>query len=231
MSSFRQQNTQLKIMDKPSIEHIENFFPDDIASKVAEFAKYGAYYYYGETDNTEAPPAGMVSTLFDLKNKDLFTCAPNPVKLIYKFFIKHIHEKYTGFWNDYQIYRLYINVFSPREFSYFHTDSGNDSDQWTFIYYPTLDFDYDINQGGCTEFYLDNKIIGVPPIPNSICRFSSYVKHRATSFKDYHRFSFAIKCVNKSELEERIKQNKKKEEIKKQNKTTEEKNKTKQKIK
>ena len=97
MSLFRQQNTQLKIMDKPSIQHIENFFPDDIASKVAEFAKYGAYYCYGETDNIETPPAGMVSPLFDLKNKDLFTCAPNPVKLIYKFFIKHIVSRRLPF--------------------------------------------------------------------------------------------------------------------------------------
>lgn len=187
---------------KPSIQQIENFFPDDIASNVAQFATDYAAYRYGETDNREAPPTGLVADLFHWDRKDEMSSAPNHVKLIYNYFIKYVHEHYIGFWNDYQIYRLYINVFAPREMPYFHTDSVGDSDQWTFIYYPTLDFDYHINQGGCTEFSLDHKIIGVPPLENSICRFSSYIKHRATPFRDYHRFSIAIKCVNKSELQE-----------------------------
>ncbi|BCU93562.1 MAG: hypothetical protein CM15mV2_1820 [uncultured marine virus] len=40
-------------------------------------------------------------------------------KLIYNYFIKYIHEKYPNFWNDYAIYRLYVNVFAPKEQAYF----------------------------------------------------------------------------------------------------------------
>ena len=187
-------------MDKPSIQQIENFFPDDVASKVAEFATDYASYRYGETDDGETPPTGLVCDLFHWDRKDEMTSAPNHVKLIYNYFIKYIHENYVGFWNDYQIYRLYINVFAPTEMPYFHTDSEGESDQWTFLYYPKHDFEYDMNQGGCTEFALDHKIIGVPPVENSLCRFNSYVKHRATPFRDHHRFTYAVKCVNKNEL-------------------------------
>tara|TARA_B100000686_G_C16670269_1_gene906032 strand:- start:612 stop:1181 length:570 start_codon:yes stop_codon:yes gene_type:complete len=185
---------------KPSIQQVDNFFPDDVASKVSEFITDYAAYRYGETDNREAPPTGLVADLFHWDRRDVMSTAPNHVKLIYNYFIKYIHEKYTGFWDTYQIYRLYVNCFAPKESAYFHTDSVGESDQWTFIYYPYHTFEYDKNQGGWTEFDLDGKIIGVPPFANSLTRFSSYVSHRATPFKDHHRFTIAIKCINKNEL-------------------------------
>ena len=185
---------------KPSIQQVENFFPHDVSVNVSEFATDYAAYRYGESDDNETPPTGLVADLFHWDRKDEMSSSPNHVKLIYNYFIKYIHENYIGFWNDYQVYRLYINVFAPTEMAYFHTDCEKESDQWTFLYYPNINFDYNRNQGGCTEFALDSKIIGVPPLPNSIVRFTSSIDHRATPFRDHHRFTFAIKCVNKNEL-------------------------------
>lgn len=188
----------MKLKPKPSIQQADNFFPDNIAIEMAEFV-HNAKYRYGETDNTEHPPTGLVCDLYhiDAKEEVIIT---DQTKLIYNYFIKYIHEKYPNFWNEYVIYRLYVNVFAPKEQAYFHTDSVNNSDQWTFIYYPAHPHDYDINQGGWTEFSLDDKIIGVPPYYNSLVRFTSSVLHRATPFRDHHRFSIAIKCMNKKEL-------------------------------
>ena len=50
-------------MDKPSIQQVDNFFPDDVASKVSEFITDYAAYRYGETDNRNAPPTGLVADL------------------------------------------------------------------------------------------------------------------------------------------------------------------------
>ena len=105
----------------------------------------------------------------------------------------YVNKKYPGFWDTYTLFRLYINCFAPREQAYFHTDSG----VWTFLYYPIHNFDCDKNQGGCTEFFVDEQIIGIPPYYNSMVRFSAPMEHRATPFKDHHRFTIALKCIKK----------------------------------
>ena len=140
----------MKLKPKPSIQQADNFFPDNIAIEMAEFV-HNAKYRYGETDNTVDLPTGLVCDLYhiDAEEEVIIT---DQTKLIYNYFIKYIHEKYPNFWNDYAIYRLYVNVFAPKEQAYFHTDSVNNSDQWTFIYYPAHPHEYDINQGGWTEF-------------------------------------------------------------------------------
>ncbi len=43
------------------------------------------------------------------------------------------------------------------------------------------------------EFYLDDKIIGLPPVPNTLVKFTSWVLHRATPLKSEHRFTYAFK--------------------------------------
>ena len=68
---------------KPSIQQVDNFFPEEVASKVSEFMTDYASYRYGETDNREAPPTGLVADLFHWDNRDAMSTAPNHVKLIY----------------------------------------------------------------------------------------------------------------------------------------------------
>ena len=191
-------------MKKPSVQQVDDFFPEDIAKEISTFCEKKALYRWGETDNKEEPPTGLVCDLYhaDATQKQLLknTDDADSVKLIYNYFIKHIHEKYPVFWNDYIIYRLYINIFAPKETAYFHTDSVGDSDQWTFLYYPNKGWDYKLNDGGWTELFLDEKIIGVIPVDNTLVRFTSSVRHRATPFNKHHRFTIAIKCINKNEI-------------------------------
>lgn len=170
-----------------SIQQVDEFFPDDIANHIAEYAFYRAQYNYGESDNPDAPATGLVANLFHLKVGAL----GENEKVIYDYFIEYVNKKYPGFWDTYTLFRLYINCFAPREQAYFHTDSG----VWTFLYYPIHNFDCDKNQGGCTEFFVDEQIIGIPPYYNSMVRFSAPMEHRATPFKDHHRFTIALKCI------------------------------------
>ena len=190
-------------MKKPSIQQIENFFPPETAHSIADYAYFGTAdgpgYRYGEGDGVgEDLPTGLVMDLYHEEQKENVPITED-VRSIYNNFINHIDQKYPGFWNDYRIYRLYINVFSPRELAYFHRDCEGETDQWTFLYYPIPDFEWELNEGGWTEFDLDSKIIGVLPLPNSIVRFTSSINHRATPFRNRHRFSIALKCVNKNE--------------------------------
>lgn len=171
------------------IEQIDDFFPDDIANLVAEYIFYRAKYRYGEADSPGTPPVGLVADLFHM---DKGAVGENE-KIIYNHFIKYINEKYPGFWDTYTLCSLYINCFAPREQAYFHTDSG----VWTILYYPIHNFDCDKNQGGCTELFVDEQVIGIPPYYNSIVRFSAPMEHRATPFKDHHRFTIALKCIKK----------------------------------
>jgi hypothetical protein len=84
--------------------------------------------------------------------------------------------------------RVYINCFAPLENPYFHTDGDIGT---TFLYYPNKRWELD--EGGETQFFIDNSIYGVPPIPNRLIYFDANLLHRATSFRSSHRFSIAVK--------------------------------------
>tara|TARA_B100001996_G_scaffold382388_1_gene374083 strand:+ start:129 stop:650 length:522 start_codon:yes stop_codon:yes gene_type:complete len=169
------------------LDHQNNFFPEVISHRISEYAHYHAQYRYGERDNPYAPPVGLVAELFHMDKG----VRGEDERIVYDYFIKYVNEKYDGFWDTYTLQRLYINCFAPREFANFHQDLG----VWTFLYYPIHNFDYDKNQGGCTEFFVDEQVIGIPPTYNSIVRFSAPMEHRATPFKDHHRFTIALKCI------------------------------------
>lgn len=132
-----------------------------------------ASYVYGEADDYNLPPTGMtheikkgslIYNLFELKTKPFVS-------------------------NNHSLYRMYINCFAPSENPYFHTDGG--SEDITFLYYANKTWDY--QEGGETQFVVDNEIYGVTPIPNRMVYFDAGIPHRATSFRDRHRFTVAIK--------------------------------------
>ena len=50
-----------------------------------------------------------------------------------------------------------------------------------------------VHDGGETQFLIDDEIKGVLPLPNRIVGFDSNLLHRATSFRDNHRFTLAAK--------------------------------------
>ena len=190
-------------MKKPSIQQVDDFFPTEIAETISHFTHNGdpkgPGFRYGEGDGIgeygEDIPTGLVLDLYHENDEEGIPLTEDG-RNIYNSFIKHIHDRYPGFWDTYRVYRLYINVFAPREQAYFHTDSEGDSDQWTFLYYPIPDFEWKLNDGGWTEFDLDGKVIGVTPLPNSLVRFTSSINHRATPYRNHHRFTIALSLIH-----------------------------------
>ncbi len=132
-------------------------------------------YKYGERDVQDKPPTGMISIIPEAER-------------FYKIFA----EKTQKIVPDLRLARMYINCFSSSENPWFHTDS-NDENAKTFIYYPACPYDHDIDNCGTTQFYIDDYIHGVIPKENRMIYFNSSIIHRATSFRDGHRFTVALK--------------------------------------
>ena len=89
-----------------------------------------------------------------------------------------------------KLYRMYVNCFVPCERPYFHTDGDEGV---TFLYYPNMKWDKD--DGGETQFLMNDDLYGVLPIPNRMVVFSANLLHRATTFRNDHRFTVAIKYI------------------------------------
>ena len=156
------------------IDCIDNFLNESNYISVIQHC-VSTSYQYGETDSINTPPSGMVSSIE--KNSQ-----------IYNIFDKNIKEKISVV-SNLQIYRMYINCFAPREIPYYHKDGETGI---TCLFYVNPDYEY--NMGGETQFILDNKQgINIFPIPNRMCFFDANITHRATSFRDIHRFTIAIK--------------------------------------
>jgi Rps23 Pro-64 3,4-dihydroxylase Tpa1-like proline 4-hydroxylase len=135
-----------------------------------------ASYIYGETDNDLTPPTGVTHDI------------PEGIMVheVFRAKIKKIIPEGLSF------YRMYINCFSPREIPYFHTDGSNGV---TLLYYPQYDWKPD--DGGETQIFVDDNIHGVVPISNRMLMFDARMLHRATTFRDRHRFTIAIKYEEK----------------------------------
>ena len=43
------------------------------------------------------------------------------------------------------------------------------------------------------KFYINNDIYGITPVPNRMVVFDANIQHRATTFRNDHRFTVAIK--------------------------------------
>jgi hypothetical protein len=154
------------------IKFIDDFFNDEDYKKIVNYC-IKAPYYYGESDGVNRPN-GMMSNI--KKNNFMFDLINNQIKEKIQE-IKNLKNK-----------RTYINCFCPEEKTFFHTD-GNCGITCLFYVNP----DYTTNSNGQTEFILDEKKVIITPIPNRMAFFSSNIIHRATSFKDKHRFTIASK--------------------------------------
>jgi len=133
-------------------------------------------YSYGERDDPNTPPCGMVHNIS--KNE-----------YIYKLISGKIENELYPDAGKLTLYRMYINCFSPADKPYFHTDGLSGL---TFIYYAN-DEEWGVNAGGETQFYIDGMLTGVPPIRNRMVMFDSNQLHCATSFRNHYKFSIAIK--------------------------------------
>jgi hypothetical protein len=128
-------------------------------------------YLVGEIDRPGLPPTGSVAEL--LKEDKTF---------------KIINNKLINFIDTNKIYRSYINCFFPNENPYFHIDKDKGT---TILYYANLE-NYELDEGGETQFLLE-EIKGVRPIPGRIVLFDSNILHKATSFRSRNRYTVAFK--------------------------------------
>lgn len=156
-----------------SIKVVNDFLP------LAQFKQAAQYcceskYNYGEQDHDDAPVVGMVHNISESDS-------------IYKLFQKKISDEFPIV-SSMRLYRMYINCFAPSENPYFHTD--NDTG-FTFLYYPQEN--WKLNDGGETQFLINESIYGVLPLPNRIVKFDAAIMHKATPFRNSHRFTLAIK--------------------------------------
>ena len=157
------------------IEVIDDFLSTDDAYSVLDYCKM-ASYNYGETDTSSTPPTGMVHEICETDE-------------IYKLFSSKTDLIVD---DDLVLNRMYINCFAPTENPYFHTDCDEEG-SITFLYYSSDEWNLDL--GGETQFYANGQIAGVPPVPNRMVYFDSSILHRATTYRDRHRFTIAIKYV------------------------------------
>lgn len=157
------------------IQVIDNFLSQEEFNFVFDYSKH-ALYAYGETDDINLPPRGLVHNITKSKK-------------IYKLF----ENKTKEFVPNHSLYRMYINCFAPLENPFFHIDCPDeeDDDEITFLYYPNETWHLD--DGGETQFFIDKRIYGIAPIPNRLVYFNANLLHKATSFRDRHRFTIALK--------------------------------------
>lgn len=106
--------------------------------------------------------------------------------------LKNYIEKNVEDITKYNLVQAYVNHFSPREIPYFHVDSDNPNNI-TIVYYADVWDNYDINEGGGTEFLVDDNIISVIPKSGRFVCFNSNNLHRATTYRNNHRFTVAFK--------------------------------------
>jgi hypothetical protein len=156
---------------------IKNFFEQPDADFVKRYC-LTAPYFYGERDSKLFLPTGMSHIV-------------HPHSQVMQIFIPQIKKLFPELMTDYQLDRAYINCFAPRELANFHTDCKENETCVTLIYYPDLAFD--VNDGGCTEIMDKDTLVGVPPYANSVLVFDGGLLHRATPFRDKHRFTFVVK--------------------------------------
>ena len=154
------------------VKYIDDFFTEEEYKEIFDYC-LKAPYFYGEGDNPDTPPVGMVSEILELEISDMIA---DRIK-------KSIPEV-----SNLSIYRMYINCFAPGEIPYFHIDNETGI---TCIYYVNPEFE--LNNNGETQFIIDNESANVLPIPNRMCYFDSSIMHRATSYRKNHRFTIAIK--------------------------------------
>ena len=157
---------------KDKIKYDDNFLTPEEFVKVYDYC-HKAQYSYGEADDYGLPPTGMINQI--QAREDIF--------VMFKQRLKEKIPELRGL----SFYRMYVNIFAPGENPYFHQDGKG----LTCLYYAN--WDWQLQDGGETQFYIDGNILGVPPVPNRLVVFDGMIQHRATSFRNKHRFSIAIK--------------------------------------
>lgn len=144
-------------------------------------------FAYGERDNPNTEPTGVVCDFTKLINSG-GTLGPAFNNMLENL-LNNIYKNNESLKNM-NLYRMYLNLFIPNENPSFHTDGDNTI---TCLYY--LNPLYNLNEGGETQFLIDEEIKGVISKPGRLAIFDGGLEHRATSFKTKPRLTMAFKFV------------------------------------
>ena len=138
-----------------------------------------SHYEWGERDMPDSPPCGMIHSI--LGSERIHSLVRNKIE-------KELYPDATQF----TLYRMYINLFSPNDQPCFHMDGPKGQAGLSFLYYANNE-EWNINDGGETQFYIDGTLTAVPPVPNRMVVFNPEQWHCAMSFRKRYRFTLAVK--------------------------------------
>ena len=160
------------------LDTLDNFLPPELHRKAYLYAQ-NAPARWGEYDDDPAKPSGS----------SVQVAASEPIYQKFEQVARGEFKVLEGF----DLVRMYINVFFPSEVPRWHFDVVpiDGLDGYTVLYYPHLNWER--NQGGCTEFWVEDHVYGSLPLPNRAICFEGSQWHRATVFPDTVRFTFAMK--------------------------------------
>ena len=148
---------------------------------------YNCDFRYGEKDDEYQEPTGVVCDFTNTMNSD--DMVDPYLSSMLKNLLNKIYEN-NIFLKKRRLYRVYLNLFTCNEQPNFHIDGDNTI---TCLYYlnPSLD----LNEGGETQFLIDNEIRGIISKPGRLTVFNGGLLHRATSFKSHPRLTLAFKFI------------------------------------
>lgn len=158
----------------------DDIFLKEEVEKMRELLLYECPFVYGVGDYPNLPPTGMT---YEFTRSDTL---PVKVKDMLNSLILKIFEKNEKIKNK-RLYVVRSNLFIPGENPYFHPDG---EDKITCLYY--INPEYDLNEGGETQFLIDNEIKGIRPKMGRLVIFDGSIIHRATSFRTHPRLTIAI---------------------------------------
>tara|TARA_Y100000004_G_C8782768_1_gene355721 strand:+ start:64 stop:597 length:534 start_codon:yes stop_codon:yes gene_type:complete len=154
-----------------TINVFDNVLTPEQNRELYEDLLYSGKFMYGEVDDDDHPPTGMVCNLKTEQVNLLYEIAINKQECL----------------KDQSINRVYANLFRPGEQPFFHEDES----VYTCLFYVNPPTTYE--DGGQTEFVVDDNIFGLLPRPGQLVIFDGKIPHRATSFRTQPRITIALK--------------------------------------
>ena len=170
----------------------DNFLSKEDQDFVIEYCLQSPYFS-GITDNPDTPATGMYSPIYEngaVVNLLKVTDVLNPPR-VFDLFHSRFQKEFSSLTVNMKLAEMYVNSFAPTELPYFHIDIDDNNEGRTFLYYANQD--WNVNDGGETQFLIDDEIYGVLPIPNRMVTFDAKILHRATSFRNRFRFTLAAR--------------------------------------
>lgn len=154
------------------MEVIDNIYSFQTNSEIYKEV-FNLPYHIGELDDIGFEPTGVVAELTDKDDKLV-----NYLSGVINEHLPHLRN----------VQRTYVNLFQAGEQPNWHVDGA-----CTTVLIYVMPQELNLSEGGETQFWMDDKIIGIKPKPCRMVVFDGRIDHKATSFKSFPRFTIAFK--------------------------------------